>query len=124
MPGEDGSGNMPKPIPPWSTLLLTPLEALTPSGITRRTVLPAATENEINGKDARICDHGIQLVNECANMPTTPDGIKVFLDHDLLYGPSKAANAGGFPCRGWNDSEQHAPSTGLGRKWTSVFIPS
>ena len=62
---------------------------------------PAATENEINGKDAQnLVDHGIKLVNECANMPTTPDGIKVFLDHDLLYGPSKAANAGGVSVSG------------------------
>ena len=62
---------------------------------------PAATENEINGKDAQnLVDHGIKLVNECANMPTTPDGIKVFLDHGILYGPSKAANAGGVSVSG------------------------
>jgi glutamate dehydrogenase (NADP+) len=57
---------------------------------------PSATQNEINGKDARnMVNNGVFLVSEGANMPTTPDGVEVFLEHRVLYGPGKAANAGG-----------------------------
>ncbi len=62
---------------------------------------PAATENEINGQDAQnLVSNGVKLVCEGANMPTTPEGINVFLDHGLLYGPAKAANAGGVSVSG------------------------
>ncbi len=57
---------------------------------------PCATQNEINGKDARnLVNNGVFLVAEGANMPTTPEGVDIFLEHQLLYGPGKAANAGG-----------------------------
>ena len=57
---------------------------------------PSATENEINGKDAEILvKNGCIAVGEGANMPTTPEGIKVFLDAGIAFGPGKAANAGG-----------------------------
>jgi glutamate dehydrogenase (NADP+) len=57
---------------------------------------PCATENEINDKDAEhLMENGIMLVSEGANMPTTPEGVDRFLEHRILYGPSKAANAGG-----------------------------
>jgi len=62
---------------------------------------PSATQNEINGKDARnLVDNGIGLISEGANMPTSPDGVDIFLDSDLLYGPGKAANAGGVSVSG------------------------
>ncbi len=58
--------------------------------------MPSATQNEINGKDAQtLVKNGCIAVGEGANMPTTPEGIKVFLDAKIAYGPGKAANAGG-----------------------------
>src|SRR5512137_585047 len=58
--------------------------------------MPSATQNEINGKDAAmLVKNGCIAVGEGANMPTTPEGIKVFLDARIAYGPGKAANAGG-----------------------------
>jgi glutamate dehydrogenase (NADP+) len=58
--------------------------------------MPSATQNEINGKDARtLVANGCIAVAEGANMPTTPEGVKVFLDAKIAYGPGKAANAGG-----------------------------
>jgi glutamate dehydrogenase (NADP+) len=62
---------------------------------------PSATENEINAKDAKnLLDNGCYVVSEGANMPTTPDGVKLFLDAGILYGPGKAANAGGVAVSG------------------------
>jgi glutamate dehydrogenase (NADP+) len=62
---------------------------------------PSATENEINAKDAQnLLDKGIYVVSEGANMPTTPEGVKIFLDNGILYGPGKAANAGGVAVSG------------------------
>jgi glutamate dehydrogenase (NADP+) len=62
---------------------------------------PSATQNEINGKDAQnLLRNGVYLVAEGANMPTTIDGVKVFLDAKILYGPGKAANAGGVAVSG------------------------
>jgi len=62
---------------------------------------PSATQNEINGKDAaNLVKNGVYVVSEGANMPTTPDGVDLFLEHKLLYGPGKAANAGGVSVSG------------------------
>jgi glutamate dehydrogenase (NADP+) len=62
---------------------------------------PSATQNEINGKDAQnMVKNGVKLVAEGANMPTTPEGVDLFLEHKLLYGPGKAANAGGVSVSG------------------------
>jgi len=62
---------------------------------------PSATQNEINAKDAQnMIDTGVGLVSEGANMPTMPDGIDIFKEHKLLYGPGKAANAGGVSVSG------------------------
>jgi glutamate dehydrogenase (NADP+) len=62
---------------------------------------PCATQNEINGKDAEnLVKNGVCLVSEGANMPTTLGGINLFLDSGLLYGPAKAANAGGVSVSG------------------------
>ncbi|QXE89841.1 NADP-specific glutamate dehydrogenase [Geomonas subterranea] len=58
--------------------------------------MPSATQNEINGKDAAtLVKNGCIAVGEGANMPTTPEGVKVFLEAGIAYGPGKAANAGG-----------------------------
>jgi glutamate dehydrogenase (NADP+) len=63
--------------------------------------MPSATQNEINEKDAQnLVDGGVRLVCEGANMPSTPSAIDVFLDNNVLYGPSKAANAGGVAVSG------------------------
>jgi glutamate dehydrogenase (NADP+) len=62
---------------------------------------PSATQNEINGKDAQnLIKNGVYVVSEGANMPTTLDGVKIFLDKKILYGPGKAANAGGVAVSG------------------------
>jgi len=62
---------------------------------------PSATQNEINGEDAeRLVKNGCMLVSEGANMPTDPDGVRVFQSNKLLYGPGKAANAGGVAVSG------------------------
>jgi glutamate dehydrogenase (NADP+) len=67
---------------------------------------PSATQNEINGKDAaNLVKNGVSLVSEGANMPTTLEGVKVFLDAGLLYGPAKAANAGGVATSGLEMSQ-------------------
>jgi glutamate dehydrogenase (NADP+) len=67
---------------------------------------PSATENEINGKDAQnLINNGVNLVSEGANMPTTPEGIEIFIDDKLLYGPGKAANAGGVATSGLEMSQ-------------------
>jgi glutamate dehydrogenase (NADP+) len=62
---------------------------------------PSATQNEINGKDAQnLLNNGILCVSEGANMPTTLEGVNLFLDAKLLYGPGKASNAGGVAVSG------------------------
>jgi glutamate dehydrogenase (NADP+) len=58
--------------------------------------LPCATQNEIDGTSAQhLVNNGVLLVAEGANMPSTPDAVKVYLDNKVMYGPAKAANAGG-----------------------------
>ncbi|HOT50405.1 MAG TPA: NADP-specific glutamate dehydrogenase [Candidatus Hydrogenedentes bacterium] len=72
-----------------------------PWGIKCDCAFPSATQNEINGADAAtLVKNGCILVSEGANMPTDPDGVKVFLDNKILYGPGKAANAGGVAVSG------------------------
>jgi glutamate dehydrogenase (NADP+) len=62
---------------------------------------PSATQNEINGKDAaNLISSGVVAVTEGANMPTTPDGVELLISSGLLYGPGKAANAGGVAVSG------------------------
>jgi glutamate dehydrogenase (NADP+) len=62
---------------------------------------PSATQNEINGKDAaNLLRNGIYVVSEGANMPTTIDGVNQFLAANILFGPGKAANAGGVATSG------------------------
>ncbi|MBN2492921.1 MAG: NADP-specific glutamate dehydrogenase [Planctomycetes bacterium] len=67
---------------------------------------PSATQNEINEKDAKnLVKNGVYVVSEGANMPTTPEGVKVFVDAKILYGPGKAANAGGVSTSGLEMSQ-------------------
>ena len=62
---------------------------------------PSATQNEICDKDAQnMVRNAVMLVAEGANMPTMPDGVDIFLQDGLLYGPGKAANAGGVSVSG------------------------
>jgi glutamate dehydrogenase (NADP+) len=62
---------------------------------------PSATQNEISGKDARVLvKNGVFVVSEGANMPTTLEGVSIFLESKILYGPGKAANAGGVAVSG------------------------
>ncbi len=62
---------------------------------------PSATQNEINAKDAaNLLRNGVYVVSEGANMPTTIDGVNQFLAAQILYGPGKAANAGGVATSG------------------------
>ena len=63
--------------------------------------LPCATQNEIDGKSAEILvKNGCKVVSEGANMPSTPEAIDTYLANGLLYGPAKAANAGGVATSG------------------------
>ncbi len=67
---------------------------------------PSATQNEINVDDAQnLLDAGVYLVSEGANMPTTPDGVQLIMDAGILYGPGKAANAGGVAVSGLEMSQ-------------------
>ncbi|MBI2921381.1 MAG: NADP-specific glutamate dehydrogenase [Planctomycetes bacterium] len=67
---------------------------------------PSATQNEINGKDAtNLVKNGIIAVSEGANMPSNPDAVGIFVEKKVLYGPGKAANAGGVATSGLEMSQ-------------------
>ena len=67
---------------------------------------PSATQNEINAKDAQnLINNGVYVVSEGANMPTTPEGVEIFLENKILYAPGKAANAGGVAVSGLEMSQ-------------------
>ncbi|MFW5663485.1 MAG: NADP-specific glutamate dehydrogenase [bacterium] len=68
--------------------------------------LPCATENEINGQEAKtLIDNGCICISEGANMPSTPEAVELYLEHKILYGPGKAANAGGVATSGLEMSQ-------------------
>jgi glutamate dehydrogenase (NADP+) len=70
---------------------------------------PSATQNEITAKDAaNLLKNGIKLVAEGANMPSTLEAAKLFLDARILYGPAKAANAGGVATSGLEMAQNSA----------------
>lgn len=72
-----------------------------PWGVPCQLAFPSATQNEIDGEDAkRLVEAGCICVTEGANMPTTPEGIEVFRKAGVLFGPAKAANAGGVAVSG------------------------
>lgn len=77
-----------------------------PWGIPCDCAFPSATQNEITGKDAEtLLGNGCYVVSEGANMPTEPAGIDRFLEKKILYGPGKAANAGGVAVSGLEMSQ-------------------
>ncbi len=68
--------------------------------------LPCATQNEIDGESAAIlAKNGCYAVSEGANMPSTPEAIEVYFANNMLYGPAKAANAGGVATSGLEMSQ-------------------
>ncbi|MEX2302824.1 MAG: NADP-specific glutamate dehydrogenase [Bryobacterales bacterium] len=78
----------------------------TPWGIKADVAFPCATQNEINGDDAKeMVKNGVRVVAEGANMPTDPDGVEVFLNARILFAPGKAANAGGVAVSGFERSQ-------------------
>ncbi|MEM9696701.1 MAG: Glu/Leu/Phe/Val dehydrogenase dimerization domain-containing protein, partial [Myxococcota bacterium] len=81
-------------------------EGKKPWGVPCDIAFPCAIENEIQAEDAkRLVDGGCRCVTEGANMPTSPEGIEVFRAAKLLYGPGKAANAGGVATSGLEMSQ-------------------
>jgi len=67
---------------------------------------PSATQNEINGKDAQnLINNGVYVVSEGANMPSSPEAVEIYLDNKILFGPGKAANAGGVATSGLEMSQ-------------------
>ncbi len=77
------------------------VEGKTPWGEKCDAAFPSATQNEINEDDAKtLVSNGCFVVSEGANMPSTPEAVEVFLEKKILYGPGKAANAGGVATSG------------------------
>ena len=84
----------------------TYLESERPWSVSCDIALPCATQNEINGDNAKtMISNGCKVVSEGANMPTDPDAVNIFLDADILFGPGKAANAGGVATSGLEMSQ-------------------
>ena len=77
------------------------LQGQRPWGVVADMAFPSATQNELNGDDAQtLLSNGCGCVSEGANMPSTPEAIDLFLNDKILYGPGKAANAGGVSVSG------------------------
>jgi glutamate dehydrogenase (NADP+) len=77
------------------------LENRRPWAIPCDCAFPCATQNEISGDDARmLLKNGCTLVAEAANMPTEPEGVHLFIQQKIMFGPGKAANAGGVATSG------------------------
>jgi len=82
------------------------LEGKRPWGIKCDCAFPGATQNEIDDNDAKtLLENGCYVVAEGANMPSTPEAVEQFLDSKILYGPGKAANAGGVAVSGLEMSQ-------------------
>lgn len=81
-------------------------EGKTPWHIAADVALPCATQNELNGDDARVLvGNGVMCVSEGANMPCTPEAMEVFHEAKILYAPGKASNAGGVATSGLEMSQ-------------------
>jgi glutamate dehydrogenase (NADP+) len=77
------------------------VEGQRPWGVKCDMAFPCATQNEINEEDAKtLCKNGCLAVSEGANMPSTPEAVEIFIKNKILYGPGKAANAGGVAVSG------------------------
>jgi len=82
------------------------LEGKRPWAIRCDCAFPSATQNEVNEEDAKtLLRNGCMLVAEGANMPSTPEAIEQYLEKKILYGPAKAANAGGVATSGLEMSQ-------------------
>ena len=82
------------------------IEGKRPWSIKCDVALPCATQNEIDAKEAKeLIRNGCFVVAEGANMPSDPDAVNVFLDSKILFGPGKAANAGGVAVSGLEMSQ-------------------
>ncbi|MFH0896396.1 MAG: NADP-specific glutamate dehydrogenase [Bacteroidota bacterium] len=88
----------------------------TPWGVKCDVALPSATQNELNGDDAKaLIANGCFCVSEGANMPSTPDAVDYFIEKKILFGPGKAANAGGVATSGL-EMAQNAGHTSWSRE--------
>jgi len=84
-------------------------EGKTPWGVRCDVALPCATQNEVNGDDAKkLVANGCLCVSEGANMPSTPEAYMYFVEKKILFGPGKAANAGGVAVSGLEMSQNSA----------------
>ncbi|ASJ74281.1 NADP-specific glutamate dehydrogenase [Granulosicoccus antarcticus] len=93
-----------------------------PWGVSCDVALPCATQNEIEGHDAKtLIANGCMAVSEGANMPTLAEGVKAFLDAKVLFAPAKAANAGGVAMSGLEMS-QNAGKRSWGGAELSVML--
>jgi glutamate dehydrogenase (NADP+) len=89
-----------------------------PWGVKCDIAMPCATQNELNGDQAAaLIANGCVCVAEGANMPSTPEAIKLFQDHKLLYSPGKASNAGGVATSGLEMSQNS-----MRLHWTSEEV--
>jgi glutamate dehydrogenase (NADP+) len=89
-----------------------------PWGVKCDAAFPSATQNEISGDDAAtLLKNGCKVISEGANMPSTPEAIEQFLKAKVLYGPGKAANAGGVATSGLEMSQNSARLS-----WTSAEV--
>ena len=77
-----------------------------PWGVPCEVAMPCATQNELDGDDAReLVENGVEAVCEGANMPTTPEAMEVLREAGILHAPGKAANAGGVAVSGLEQSQ-------------------
>ena len=82
------------------------LEGQRPWSVACDCAFPSATQNEVTGEEAKVLlKNGCELVSEGANMPSTPEAIEAYLAAKILYGPGKAANAGGVATSGLEMSQ-------------------
>ena len=94
------------------------LEGKRPWGIKCDCAFPSATQNEVDGDDAKtLLKNGCTLVAEGANMPSTPEASEQYIANKILYGPAKAANAGGVATSGLEMSQNS-----LRLSWTSEEV--
>ncbi len=81
-------------------------EGKRPWGVKCDIALPCATQNEVNEEEAKtLIKNGCYCISEGANMPSTPGAINVYIENKILYGPGKAANAGGVAVSGLEMSQ-------------------
>jgi glutamate dehydrogenase (NADP+) len=84
------------------------MEGARPWSVKCDVALPCATQNEISGSEAEtLVKNGCNCVSEGANMPSEPEAIDVYLNNKIMYGPGKAANAGGVATSGLEMSQNN-----------------